>query len=153
MSRLTARNFSHPTMQAKIRGAHARSQNGASAPVVNAKGRVIMVAVWRQGPRPSFYVVEKNNFIGKDVSTMVYAAVDLTPPTPKKGFAARMIGRVVSFFRPKPVSVFAEYLGKAKAMIQEARDCKAQGYDLAAREAVRSALNFRRAAHAHARGL
>lgn len=48
----------------------------------------------------------------------------------------------------KPVSPAVIALRNARAMIREARQCRALGYDYAANEAIRSAYHFRKAAHA-----
>ena len=66
--------------------------------------------------------------------------------------AAAAIGAVkFSWQEPKSVepSHFAECMVNARAMLQEARQCRAQGYPYAAKAAIQSAQSWRKAAHAH----
>jgi hypothetical protein len=94
---ITTTSLKHPTMQIKINSARAQAFMGLVAKVVNAKGKVIMVSVLHKDTyEPSFYLIDSQGGVGKDVTAMVLEAVPYAVVAKKVSLFKRMTSSIVN---------------------------------------------------------
>lgn len=104
---ITKTSLLHPAMQIKIRSCRVQAMMGLIGKLVNAKGKVIMVCVMHKAyeqdfNEPTFYLVDKQGTIGKDVTTMVLEACPYAVVAPKKSIfqkAKEAVSKAVAAFQ------------------------------------------------------
>jgi hypothetical protein len=94
---ITTTSLKHPTMQIKIKSCRVQAMMGLVGKLLNTKGKVIMVAVvHKQFDEPTFYLVDKDGQVGKDVTVMVLEACPYGVVAPKKSIFQRVKEKTVS---------------------------------------------------------
>jgi len=95
---ITTTSLQHPTIQTKIKSVRVQAEHlGLVGKVYNAKGKIILVAVKYAGDdHATFYAVDKDGIVGKDVTEMVTLAVPDTVYVKPVSFFQKLVSSVES---------------------------------------------------------
>lgn len=92
---ITTTSLLHPSMQIKIKSCRVQAMMGLVGKVYNRKGAVIMLCVkhgsFEDFQDPTFYAVDSNGDVGKDVTDIVLKACPLPTPVVKKSFFQKAV--------------------------------------------------------------
>lgn len=92
---ITHTSLTHPSMQIKIKSARVQAMMGLVAKLRNRKGDVIMLCVkhgsFEDFQDPTFYAVDSNGNVGKDVTDIVLKACPYPTPIVKKSFFQKVV--------------------------------------------------------------
>jgi len=99
---ITVTSLKHPSMQIKIKSCRVQAMMGLVAKLRNRKGQVIMLCVkhgsFEDFQYPTFYAVDSNGDVGKDVTDMVLKACPYPVAVVKKSFFSKCVDKVVSVY-------------------------------------------------------
>lgn len=99
---ITVTSLKHPSMIIKIKSCRVQAMMGLVGKLYNRKGEVIMVCVkhgsFEDFQDPTFYAVDSNGNVGKDVTDMVLKACPYPAPVVKKSFFSKVVDKVVSVY-------------------------------------------------------
>ena len=95
---ITTTSLLHPSVQTKIKSVRVQAEHlGLVGKVYNTKGKIILVAVKYAGDdHATFYAVDKEGIVGKDVTEMVTLAVPYSLYVKPKTFFQRVVSSVQS---------------------------------------------------------
>lgn len=95
---ITTTSLLHPTIQTKIKSVRVQAEHmGLVGKVCNAKGKIILVAVkYTFDDHATFYAVDKDGIVGKDVTDMVTLAVPYTVFVKPVSFFQKLVSSVES---------------------------------------------------------
>lgn len=99
---ITHTSLTHPSMQIKIRSCRTQAMIGLVGKLYNRKGSVIMVCVkhgsFEDFQDPTFYAVDKDGQVGKDITAMVTLACPYPVESPKKSFIQKAVDKAKDFY-------------------------------------------------------
>lgn len=114
---ITTTSLLHPSMQIKIKSCRVQAMMGLVGKLYNRKGEVIMLCVkhgsFEDFQDPTFYAVDSNGDVGKDVTDIVLKACPYPAPVVKKSF----FQKAISIVKSKAQDVYDNMSVKAGAYV------------------------------------
>lgn len=99
---ITYTSLVHPSMIIKIKSCRVQAMMGLVGKVYNRKGQAIMLCVKRGSfedfQDPTFYAVDANGNVGKDVTDTVLKACPCPTPVVKKSLFNKCVDKAISVY-------------------------------------------------------